>query len=406
MSLKKLFSSSFFFIFSALSFAASITSFSYSGLVKTKENYLNKVLEHFYGQELTEDTLHQIETVLHSEGIFESIGVAADEHSEGQVNITVKEKITFIPLPFAVAGSSYWLAGGMLLNMNAFGNKTTLITGLFFSDSRFSGIFGLSKPAANVNDTGWSVFTGAGNSQTTVTDLYGNEILKYKSFSSYLSTSLQKKLTPFTSVQTGIGVNYAHFTDAPVFSEPYIKSNSFQARLSTGFSHGKNDWNGWFLNSKMFTGSLEAGYDFTAETDFYRASSSITFQQPLTGRLRLCAAVSGIYSYDTILSSWSGQGGAAVSILPDYFITEEEAGGNAGLEFALKKFKWGLFSIYANWQACAVKISEDEYKFCQGISGGTRVYLSKIAFPAFAFGMSRNITTKKLYWSGSLGISY
>lgn len=148
--------------------AETVTSFSYSGLKKTKESYLNSVLERFYGREINGDTLHEIETALRAEGLFEDISVECPDEQSGSVEITLREKITFIPLPFLTVSSGKWMGGGIVMNMNAFGNKTMVMGGGFLSAQSKSFIAGLSKPPAAVKDTGYSLFAGAADSTQTV----------------------------------------------------------------------------------------------------------------------------------------------------------------------------------------------------------------------------------------------
>ncbi len=376
--------------------AETVTSFSYSGLKKTKESYLNSVLERFYGREINTDTLHEIETALHAEGLFEDISVECPDEQSGSVEITLREKITFIPLPFLTVSSGKWMGGGIVMNMNAFGNKTMVMGGGFLSAQSKSFIAGLSKPPAAVKDTGYSLFAGAADSTQTVKDIYDEEISKTDFSSLSLSSSVQKKITHFTTLNASLSLACRFFDS----------TDSLQLKAGTGFSHGKNDWNGWYLNSRMFTAAIEGGRDFSSENFFWSTAAKITVQQPLTNRLRLCSDIAFSYEKNTLLIQHSSQSAAAVSILPSEFLTPSIAGGNAGLEFALKKFNWGLLSVYSSWQAVFAETQDDSMKFCHGAAGGVRVYLSKIAFPAFAFGMSTNFTTGDSFWSASLGISY
>lgn len=393
-----------YFLLTSFSFAEIISSFNYSGLKKTKTSYLDKVLSHFIGQENNEETIHDIETVLQAEGIFEKITVLPSEENKEVIEITLKEKITFIPLPFLTVSNGKWMGGGIVMNMNAFGNKTMLMGGGFLSSSTDMGVFGLSKPAANVDDLGWSIFTAISNNTQDYTDIYDEEYASFEHLSINFNFAIQKKITPVTSLGGGFGYNFRKMNDNNSFNDG--KDVSSQAKITTTLAHGITDWNGWYLNSKMANVALNAGYDFNLDNLFYYATSSIVFQHPLTNRLRFCTTVSASYENNTYILQWPDQSAGSVSILPPEFRTPEIAGGNTGFELAIKKFGFGLFSIYTNYQGVYAKNVNDEYKFCHGVSGGMRLYLSKIAFPAFAFGMSRNITTKDLYWSGSIGVSF
>lgn len=88
---------------------------------------MQNTLERFLKTEDTPKNLHAIETALQAEGIFEKILIQPEqipETGETQINITLKEKITFIPVPFAAVSNGKFMGGAMVMNMNAFGNKT------------------------------------------------------------------------------------------------------------------------------------------------------------------------------------------------------------------------------------------------------------------------------------------
>lgn len=405
------------FLFSILSlhtFASPITRIVFEGLKKTDEAYLQKVLERFYGQEADSTALHGIETALQAEGIFEKISVETESPDDNDgnatdeaiVKVSVKEKITFIPIPFAMVSDGGWMAGGMVMNMNAFGNKTMIVGGGFFSSSSLMGIFSISKPAASKKELGWSLFSSISHNSNTWADINNDEFLKAKQNAFSAGATLSKKLTDFTSISAGATAEYSHYTESDRYTLPFDNDTSFITKATSGLMHGKTDWNGWYLNGKTLSISGECGWDFISKDSYSKASASIIFQQPVIDRLRICALAVGIYTKGGNITNWNSGASVVSTILPSKFSSPELLGANTGLELAITKLKLGIFSIYANYQIAYAKNTDEQYKFCQGASGGARLYLSKIAFPAFAFGISRNITTGNWYWSGSVGVSF
>ena len=73
------------------------------GLKKTKESYVHRILSEYIGKKESEVKIKEIETILQEQNLFSEISVSllSEENSEKCIlNINVKEKITFIPLPF------------------------------------------------------------------------------------------------------------------------------------------------------------------------------------------------------------------------------------------------------------------------------------------------------------------
>ncbi|MDD5789479.1 MAG: POTRA domain-containing protein [Spirochaetia bacterium] len=100
--LKKLFCFSTLISLCSGIFGAPIAKFTFEGLKKTDESYMQNTLERFLKTEDTPENLHAIETALQAEGIFEKILIQPEqipETGETQINITLKEKSPLYPFP-------------------------------------------------------------------------------------------------------------------------------------------------------------------------------------------------------------------------------------------------------------------------------------------------------------------
>ena len=120
-----LFSLLFFSVFSA--FSRQIETIEIIGLKKTDESYVQSLLKEYCGKESSSVDAADVETVLQAEGIFSEVHVFVNEE---KISIEVKEKITFLPLPFASYSSDGFMGGFVLMNMNAFGRKNNIIEDL------------------------------------------------------------------------------------------------------------------------------------------------------------------------------------------------------------------------------------------------------------------------------------
>ena len=74
-----------------------IGGFSFEGLKKTKDSYMQELVKEYKGKEATEAVLKEIETLLQAQGLFTDIKVSVSEEDDSLINISVKEKVTFIP---------------------------------------------------------------------------------------------------------------------------------------------------------------------------------------------------------------------------------------------------------------------------------------------------------------------
>ena len=167
-------------------FSETVSSIKFTGLKKTKESYMQNLLKDFVGKDSGEINLNEIETILQAEGLFSEINlnfenaensaIAGESENSGDaektenstvtLNVTLKEKITFLPLPFASYSSDGFMGGFMLMNMNAFGRKNNLILGGVFSKNTQMGLLMFSKPAGDLKHPGFGTFTNFSHKKT------------------------------------------------------------------------------------------------------------------------------------------------------------------------------------------------------------------------------------------------
>ncbi len=393
-----------------------VSSIKFIGLKKTKESYIQSKFKKYQGKTLAETDLHELETAVQLEGLFDDIHINTEQisESEAQISISVKEKITFIPLPFAMVSNSGFMAGGIVMDTNAFGCKDMFMVGGFFSGTSKTALASFSKAPKDHGIPGFSIGGSFSKSEPELVDLEENDLFKYKAIAASGTFSLSEKLGEHFMISNGYSFKYIstdYVTEYRDKEPESIKAGAVS--LSLGYSD--SDWNGFFMSTNSVSVSGEAGLTNSEDSDYrhpLRFSFAIGEQHPiLTPRLRMYQKISGFYGKKNHLAEFKGGSAASVNILPDSFMSERIVGGKAGLEFAVKKFSWAMFSLYADYQLVYTKVNtllpdDDDYKLMQGVNGGFLFYLSKVAFPALGFGLAYNMTQK--YWQAALamGISF
>lgn len=402
-----------------------VTEISFTGLTRTRESFLKKEYEKHLGKTVSETNLHDIENDLQSEGLFETFSVSfrdIDGQSAGIV-VEVTEKMTFIPLPFAMVSSGGFSAGAIVMDTNAFGVKDMFMVGGFYSSSSIAGIASVARPPRNDGTPGLSAFASVSKNEPKVVGLDNKNALEYRNLSGSAKLSVAEKITEknMLSVSAGFSTISADERDGkPAASVDSAKIGS----LSASWNFLMSDWNGWFSSatkiSAEFSASKYFGLDDESELSGIVADANMQlgFQKPfISERLRAVGKIAGDFvlpqrQKSAHISEYKGGSAVGCTILPDKFLTDKIIGASIGIEFALKKYSFGLSSLYANYEAVLTKdfslgtdtdFSMDE--FCHGPNAGIRLYLSKIAFPAVALGMSYNVTKKYGQFTAALGIS-
>ena len=389
--------------------AKKIGEIKFSGLKKTKEKYLLRVLKDFEGKEASEENLKEIEGALMREQLFEKIAIKSSDSGESaSLEIEVKEKISFLPLPFGAVSNGRAMIGAFLMDTNAFGVKDVFVLGGLYSPSTLSGFALYSKSAVDITHPGFSVSLSASKSKSKIADENQNELFEYKHKSFGGSLSLHEKLSKYVTLNAGCA--YLHM-DADDIDEEYAAWGATHFAIeklqtispNVSLAVGTTDWNGIFLSQKSFGiggALLFTDYNDEGWKKSKSASAKLVFQQPLLSeKLRFLLSSSAYWSADAPITARQGGGAVDVTILAENYTTDKIAGGNTGFEYALFTTKIGTFSGYALYECAISNNFSDEAVFSQGAHGGMKLYLSKIAIPALSFGLSYNASQK--FWNTS-----
>lgn len=384
-----------------------VTKINFSGLKKTKDFYIQSKVKKFLNSSVQDFDMHGLETTLQLEGLFDDIQISMQNSGAGEasVEVSVKEKITFIPLPFAAYSDSGFMAGLMVMDTNAFGIKDMFLFGGIYSPGSLMGMAAFSKPPKPNGIPGFSVLVSTSKSTTTIENLEKDDVLEYDSIGFSSRLSLTEQIGEYNSISFG---GFFQMINADQVDDYDEVDDLKSAGISASYEISKSDWNGWFMSSSG--AEISGGINLYASNSDYKnaktLSANLRFQQPVIARMRFYSLVSAFYGDDKQhISSCVDGGAGAVTILPGNFKTRQIAGANAGLELALVKGKIGTLSVYGDYQFVSAQDFDDEFCFMHGPNGGIRFYLAKIAFPALEMGLSYNVTKHYAQFAVAFGVS-
>ena len=380
-----------------------ISAIKFSGLKKTKEKYLRRILKDFEGKEADEDTLKAMESALQQIQLFEKIDVAANG---SEVEVSVKEKISFLPLPFGAVSNGSPMFGLFIMDTNAFGVQDSFVFGGLYSPTSMMGFAMFSKQAVDITHPGFSASLSSSKSTSIIADEEENELFEYDHIGFGGSLTITEKISKYFSIHAGCGYSYFNADDAEdeykAWGDEFFGIDRVQTispRLS--LTLGRSDWNGVFLSQKSLgVGGELLFLDFFNGDGFEKAqtaSAKLVLQHPVFQKLRLMTSASAFWTHDAPLISWQGGSAASVSILASNFASKRLAGGNAGFEAAVCTTKLGTFSAYALYECAWYENFLEDIVFSHGPEFGTKLYLAKIAIPALSFGISYNASQK--FWN-------
>ena len=390
-----------------------VADYEVYGLKKTQKRYVEQQLLPFMGKKKSEVNEKRIELALRVTGLFSKQECAFRKNDDGSFTLVihVEEKMSYIPLPFAMCSGTGLMFGGFLMNMNAFGMNDKLVAGGIYGPNSWTdwsprmlmANFMFIKSPKDITHPGFSVHASVMKRTREMVDENDDYIVsEFETFAVKTGASLTHQIN--RNFSTRIGVNYAYVYP----EENFPLNHGFGGSL--GMSFASSSYNGWFLSANSL--SANSSFMYYTEDGFMPSVQvrAIT-QLPLCKRIRFEGSLGYAQSWNTMWNEYDGGGSVGVAILPGKYVSNFLSGTTAGFEFGVLDIKKGSLDIghlgvYLKGEAVVSENYDGDCFFDYGITGGAKIYLSKINMPAFSFSWSCNMKRPltQLY-TFSIGIS-
>lgn len=379
--------------------SAVISDFEFSGLKRTKESYIEKVLNKYKGLPFSEDVASNIEEDLRNMGLFSKIEIKdVTSESSTTVHITLKEKISFVVLPFGSYTNDGPMGGVAMLDQNAFGIRDTLLLGGTIAKDSYSVMSSFRQPAIDLTHPGFSVSATYSKRKEKIESLDSDTLYKIDLHRIFFEIALIEKFTPnFTA---SAGVSYT----GSIFVEDGL-DNIHQILFHPRLNYSVSDWNGVFTSEKSFEVSANVGA--TTDGKFVTTQKvEALIQQPIAQRVRLILAtcISNEYNKDVI--NQQTRSGVSTNLLPSNFHSPRMLSSNFALEVATFQTKFAMLSVSGAYQIVLVKDYDDKTDFSYGPGASLKVYLSTINLPACGVGLYYNVPHESFEFGVSMGVSF
>ena len=382
-----------FFAFPVL--GETITDIQIQGLRRTKPEVLLEILEKFKGMDSSAFDKKKLEEALEKTQLF---SLTDAEVSGSTLHITVDEKFSLLPIPFAYLSSDSWGGGLVVLDNNAFGIMDQAAVGGFITSTGWRVLAGYSHTQKAHSPFGWNVSVNGGKSRTRVREDDGDLLLTYDNQVFGASAGINKRLAPWLKGSVSSGVNLCDVEDSRPASELIIP-------LTASLTASTASWDGTFLNTIYLTTS--ATYNFSQWHDNYCTfAAKAGWEQHLVQRLRLIAQAGVYHSPDVPIVFAPNQNAAQVCILNNACRASSMAGAGAGLEWGIAQTRFGVPSLYAQYQVIWADTVLSDEAWGHGPAAGFKFYLKKIAFPAVDIFCAYNVKTGLIRTSAGAGFSY
>ena len=385
-----------FFLPSFCTWGEPITDIEIEGLKRTKPAVLLEKLEKFKGTDSAAFDRKALEAELEKTQLF---SLADATVSGSTLHITVEEKFSLLPIPFAYASSDSWGGGLVVVDNNAFGIMDQAAAGGFITSSGWRALASYSHTQKAHSPFGWSVSTTGGKSKTKVRDDDGDLLTSYDNTTFGASAGINRRLAPWLRGTISSGVNICDVDDDSPASQLVIP-------LTASLTASTASWDGTFLNTIYLTASATYNFSQGHSDNYCTLAAKAGYQQHLVQRLRLIAQAGAFHSPDVPVVFAQNQNAVQVCLLNSAYRASSMAGAGAGLEWGIANTRFGVPSLYVQYQTVwADGIMSDEI-FGHGPVAGFKFYLKKIAFPAVDIFTAYNVKTGLIRTSAGAGFSY
>lgn len=384
-------------------FCDEITKVKIQGLKRTNEDYIMQTLNRFKGQDDAALDLKAVEGAMEAYGLFSEVSAqAVKEAGEVTLIVTVKEKVSFLPIPMAMGSGDGWIAGLILMDMNAFGRQDIFIAGGLFGPNLQMGMLTFTKPPRGILRPGFTVGGSFINStDVKYTDFDNNTYEKEDNIKAGGNLSLILPLSRHFTASLGGEYAFCHFDEGAwdpghlLLGKASLNCHSLKA-------------GDWFTLEREASAAGRAGADLgDGYTAVQEVSGSAHFQFPIANRARLESAISGILQHNIRVPFQATRSDVGSSIIVGNFHSERLACARALCEVGIVRGKYAMLSMYGSFEGVIAEDRMDgrsDAVWAVGPSLGAMVYLKRIIFPAIKGGVSYNINQNRFLAAFSVGM--
>lgn len=387
---------------------ALVSALKFEGLERTRESYMFAVLGKYVGMSESRIDLHEVKVTLEELELFSEteVSLKKDENGASVLFIKVKEKWSFIPVPFFMYSSSTGFMGGaFVMDTNAFGIRDNYVLGGVFSKNIQLALMAYSRPSRDIKHPGFTVGASFTRRDNEEKNLSGDKIFEYNAMTGSVYAAVSDKITAHSKINAGLRYNYTNAGVKKKYSEYKEKIKSFHAITpGLGWDISFSSLNEWFMSVKSF--SIDGAVTvLTSGSCAESLGFKFTIQYPLpVTRLRLLTQYALYLSNNLPIPLRPTQMVVGTTIMPDKFHGTRMGGAGLGLEVGILNTKFVMFSAYGLLEQFAGEDSDGSFVMNFGYSTGLKMYLKKLAVPAISVGVSHNLMQNEIKFSATIGM--
>lgn len=387
-----------------------LASYTLGGLKRTHPEVLKPFLDPYVGKAYTSSTEEAMLQSLRSLGLFHQITFIPQPDGAGKVRLQVQleEKWTLIPIPIGGATSGGSVYGGLLLfESNLFGWNKKFFGGAFWGTNGLQGMFGYIDPRVFGSSQSLMLRFGVGTEIVTSRTVEGDIRRRYEK--TKLDTGGDLTYPLGKGFGLGIGLQFrdhqiqddydssVNSPDGKGFAGPAVTLRYQDLFYGPVLVYG--------LSSSL---RYEWGFDLQGKDSYHSYTLQVQEYWPLWGEHRIGARILGFQGLGIPPILENRVSGRFLKTIGDDVFSNTVLAGQLTFEGIPFQWKWGAPTLVLFYEGGVFKDSspaaEDPYYVAHGPGAGFRIYLSRVAIPAFGFDVTYSVSTGQVYGFVNVGL--
>lgn len=382
--------------------AETIGDITIVGLQRTRESVIFGLLPATVGDPFTATTVEEFETELVNSELFADVAVTAAPAPDGTVaiEITIDERWTLVPVPFAASDGTTVTGGLVLIETNLFGRNKQLVSAAIIGGSGFSGFLAFVDPAVFGSRWTTTVSAATGLNEEIRTRPDGTLVHSYQVNEQSGGASVGYRFTPDLTVAAGM--RYAQWrieTQEPgLDAETVPDGTSWEPRLTV-------EYDGTRIIDVLRYGPMVQGaarYVTFASGWETQAEASLALRVPSLGRLRIIGN-GGIGDIHTVAETPISARDGFRTVPYQQVSADRWVSGTTFLDLPIVSRPWGALVLSHFWEAGIYGTEGVASQPFYGPGLGFRVYVRQIAIPALGIDVGWNLREATPIFSFAVG---
>ena len=389
--------------------AEQIETINISGLKRTRDDTLLSIIDVKPGDGVTPGLTEAIEQKMRKAGIFqEEITVELVPGREGQIlNITAYDQWTLIGIPFFAVSSGNMMGGAFLMDSNLRGKGNLFVSSVMLGQNGDAQAFLLFRdPTFRDSDISLNGRIAGGRTTDTYTSLDEKET--WEDFSSpffNLGTTAGYDLNDRLSLRLGADGIYRQLEKGDLLP-PGGEDSMVELTLNAGISYDGTTVFPLFY--KGISSSISSDMNWVpGDVPTWALTAEARSGWLIGNFLHLQLSGKGGVTDNPYYSLFQLGGSTGSMTLPTRQIASDRyLNGEFKSEIRVVKFSLGYLTAPLFYEGGYFQDYQEEDQFYQGVGGGFRFYLDRIALPAMGLDYRYCLTTETGGVSFFMGMSY